>query len=180
MALTTFTSWNQLSARLAEKFESTDQIAAEVMAKSADLTKGFSAPEEKIQAIYDFVSLKIATLALPMEATGFRARLPAEIVSSGYATEQDKMLLFTALIRAAKLPAIVALAGAPDNAESLLPRPSMFTHVLAWCGKDGPGFWLDPSVEVAPFPHGGRQPARQAGVSACCRTRKKTPRSLAG
>ena len=20
-----------------------------------------------------------------------------------------------------------------------------------WCGKDGPGFWLDPSVEVAPF-----------------------------
>ena len=61
------------------------------------------------------------------------------------------MLLFTALIRAVKLPAIVALAGAPDNAESLLPRPSMFTHVLAWCGKDGPGYWLDPSVEVAPF-----------------------------
>jgi hypothetical protein len=151
VALTTFTSWNQLSARLAEKFESTDQIAAEVTAKSADLTKGLSAPDEKIQAIYDFVSLKIATLALPMEATGFRVRNPAEIVSSGYATEQDKMLLFTTLIRAAKLPAIVALAGAPDNAESLLPRPSLFTHVLAWCGKDGPGYWLDPSVEVAPF-----------------------------
>jgi transglutaminase-like putative cysteine protease len=151
VALTTFTSWNQLSATLAGKFSSTDQIAAEVIAKSADLTKDLSTPEERIQAIYDFVSLKIATLALPMEATEFRARNPAEIISSGYATEQDKMLLFTKLIRAAKLPAIVALAGAPDNAESLLPRPSMFTHVLAWCGKDGPGFWLDPSVEVAPF-----------------------------
>jgi Domain of Unknown Function with PDB structure (DUF3857) len=151
VALTTFTSWNQLSARLAEKFSSSEQISPEVMAKSADLTKGLSAPDEKIQALYDFVSLKIATLALPMEATGFCARLPAEIISSGYATEQDKMLLFTALIRAAKLPAIVAVAGAPDNAESLLPRPSMFTHVLAWSGKDGPGFWLDPSVEVAPF-----------------------------
>jgi len=151
VALTTFTSWKQLSARLAEKFESTDQIAPDLIANSADLTKGLSAPDEKIQALYDFVSLKIATLALPMEATGFRTRNPTEIISSGYATEQDKMLLFTTLIRAAKLPAIVALAGAPDNAESLLPRPSMFTHVLAWCGKDGPGFWLDPSVEVAPF-----------------------------
>jgi hypothetical protein len=27
----------------------------------------------------------------------------------------------------------------------------MFTHVLLWTGKDGPGFWLDPTVEVAPF-----------------------------
>jgi hypothetical protein len=151
VALTTFTSWNQLSARLAEQFASGDQIAPEVAAKSADLTNGLSAPEEKIQALYDFISLKIATLALPMEATGFRGRALAEIISSGYATEQDKMRLFTALIRAANLPAIVALAGAPDNAESLLPRPTMFTHVLAWCGKDGPGFWLDPSVEVAPF-----------------------------
>jgi hypothetical protein len=151
VALTTFTSWKHLSARLAEKFESSEQIASEVIAKSADLTKGLSAPDEKIQALYDFVSLKIATLALPMEATGFRARNPTEIISSGYATEQDKMLLFTELVRAAKFPAIVALAGAPDNAESLLPRPSMFTHGLAWCGKDGPGFWLDPSVEVAPF-----------------------------
>ncbi|MDP9340348.1 MAG: DUF3857 and transglutaminase domain-containing protein [Acidobacteriota bacterium] len=151
VALTTFTTWNRLSARLAEKFESTGQIAPEVMAKSADLTKNFPTPEEKIRALYDFVSLNIATLELPMEATGFRARPPAEIMSAGYATEQDKMLLFTALVRAVKLPAIVALAGAPENAESLLPRPSMFTHVLAWCGKDGPGFWLDPGVEVAPF-----------------------------
>ena len=34
VALTTFTSWNQLSARLAEKFASSDQIAPEVIAKS--------------------------------------------------------------------------------------------------------------------------------------------------
>ena len=151
VALTTFTSWNQLSARLAEKFTSTAEIAPEVITKSADLTQGLTVPEEKVQAIYDFVSLKIATLALPMEATGFRGRAPAEIISAGYATEQDKMRLFTALIRAAKLPAIVALAGAPENAAALLPRPTMFTHVLVWCGKDSAGFWLDPSVEVAPF-----------------------------
>ena len=42
VALTTFTSWKQLSARLAEKFASADQISAEIIAKSVELTKGFS------------------------------------------------------------------------------------------------------------------------------------------
>jgi hypothetical protein len=151
VTLTTFASWKQLSARLAEKFEASENIAPELISKSGELTKAAKSPEEKIEAIYDFVSQKIATLELPLDANGFRARAAAEILSSGYATAEDKLVLFCALIRAAKIPAIVALAGAPDNAEPLLPRPTMFTQTLVWTGKDGPGFWLDPSVEVAPF-----------------------------
>jgi Domain of Unknown Function with PDB structure (DUF3857)/Transglutaminase-like superfamily len=151
MTLTTFTSWYQLSTRLAERFEATENIAAEVISKSSDLTKTAKNPEEKLEAIYDFVSQKIATLELPLDSNGFRARAAGEILSSGYATAADKMVLFSALIRAAKMPAIVALAGAPDNAETLLPRPTMFTQALVWTGKDGPAYWLDPTVEVAPF-----------------------------
>jgi hypothetical protein len=153
VALTTFTSWKQLSARLAEKFEATENIAPELIAKSNDLTKSAEKPEEKIEAIYDFVSQKIATVELPLESNGFRPRAPAEIITSGYATPEDKMVLFSALTRAAKMPAIVALAGTPESADKMLPRPSMFTHALVWTGtgKEGPGFWLDPSMEVAPF-----------------------------
>jgi Domain of Unknown Function with PDB structure (DUF3857)/Transglutaminase-like superfamily len=153
VALTTFTSWKQLSARLAEKFEATEHIAPAVLAKSRDLTKSADKPEEKIEAIYDFVSQKITTVELPLESNGFRPRAPAEILSSGYATPEDKMVLFSALTRAAHMPAIVALAGAPDGADKLLPRPSLFSHALVWAGtgKEDPGFWLDPSMEVAPF-----------------------------
>ncbi|HEX3370929.1 MAG TPA: DUF3857 domain-containing protein, partial [Candidatus Acidoferrales bacterium] len=153
VALTTFTSWKQLSARLAEKFEATENIASQVIAKSNDLTKSVEKPDEKIEAIYDFVSQKITTVELPLESNGFRPRAPAEILSSGYATPEDKMVLFSALTRAAHMPAIVALAGAPDGADKLLPRPSLFSHALVWAGtaKEGPGFWLDPSMEVAPF-----------------------------
>ena len=153
VALTTFTSWKQLSTRLAEKFEATENIAPPVIEKSNDLTKPSGKPEEKIEAIYDFVSQKITTVELPLESNGFRPRAPSEILSSGYATPEDKMVLFSALTRAAKMPAIIALAGAPDAAEKMLPRPSLFTHTLAWTGtgKEGPGFWVDPSTEVAPF-----------------------------
>jgi hypothetical protein len=153
VALTTFTSWKQLSARLAEKFEATENIAPAVLAKSGDLTKSAEKPEEKIEVIYDFVSQKITTVELPLESNGFRPRAPAEILSSGYATPEDKMVLFSALTRAAHMPVIVALAGAPDGADKLLSRPSLFSHALVWAGagKEGPGFWLDPSMEVAPF-----------------------------
>jgi len=153
VALTTFTSWKQLSTRLAEKFEATENIAPQVIAKSNDLTKSVEKPEEKVEAIYIFVSQKIVTVELPLESNGFRPRVPAEILSSGYATPEDKMVLFSALTRAAKMPAIVALVGVPDNSEKLLPRPSLFSHALVWTGtgKEGPGFWLDPSMEVAPF-----------------------------
>jgi hypothetical protein len=151
VTLTTFTSWKQLSARLAENFMPKEDLAGEVIAKSAVLTKTAKTPEEKIEAIYDFVSQKVTTLELPLGSTGFHARAPAEILTAGYATAEDKMVLFAALLRAAKMPAIAALTGAPETAETLLPRPSMFTRALVWTGKDGPGFWLDPSVGVAPF-----------------------------
>ncbi|MDP9147494.1 MAG: DUF3857 domain-containing protein, partial [Acidobacteriota bacterium] len=151
VALTTFKSWKQLSSRLAQIFAPGDEIAPGVVKKFADLTATTKTPEEKVEALYDFVSLKIATLDLPLGSNGFRARAPVDILSAGYATPEDKMVLLAALLRAAKLPPIVALAGQPDVAETLLPRPSVFTHALIWTGKEGPGFWLDPSIEVAPF-----------------------------
>ena len=153
VALTTFASWKQLSARLGEKFEAPETISPEVIAKSNDLTKSAQKPEEKLEAIYDFVSQKITTVELPLESNGFRPGLPAGILSSGQATPEDKMLLFSALTRAANMPAIVAFTGAPDNADKLLPRPSLFSHALVWTGtgNEGAGFWLDPSTEVAPF-----------------------------
>lgn len=151
VALTTFESWEQLSARLAEKLAPKSEIGAEVQAQARELVRGAAGAKERVEAIYDFVSEKIATVDLPLDATGFRTRPAAEILSSGYGTAGDKAALFAALARAAQLPAILALAGAPETAETMLPRPSMFTHFLVWSGKDGPGMWLDPGMEVAPF-----------------------------
>jgi uncharacterized protein DUF3857 len=153
IALTTFTSWKQLSAKLADKYSSPAAVAPELVAKSAELTKSAKTAVEKIEALYDFTSLKIATLDLPLDANGFRIRPPGEILSSGYGTAPDKAALLAALLHAATLPAAVTLAGAPDSAESSLPRPSVFTHVLVWTAteENSPGFWLDPGAEVAPF-----------------------------
>ena len=103
----------------------------------------------KLEAIYDFVSEKISTTDLPLGATGFIARPANEILAGGYATPEDKFVLFAALTAAVKLNAGAALTGYCDARG--VPRPSVFKHLLISVRDEDSSFWLDPSLEVAPF-----------------------------
>ncbi|MBZ5541748.1 MAG: DUF3857 domain-containing protein [Acidobacteriia bacterium] len=151
VVLTSFASWEQLAARLAALLEPPATPAREIASKAAELTHSGAAPADNYQAIYEFVAQKIPTVDLPLGSTGFRARLPAEILASGYATPEDKAVLFAALAAAAGLSSRPALTGAPASAATQLPRPSLFTHLLLSAAGPAGEFWLDLSVEVAPF-----------------------------
>ncbi len=161
--------WDALSVRLDEQlmpgakllekissFEESMQelsrrrnVTPEIAAKALELTKATKSDRGRLGAIYDFVSQKIATIDLPLGATGFAARPANEVLATGYATPEDKFVLFAALATAVKLIARAALTGYCDK--SALPRPSVFKHLLisAYDGKKS--FFVDPSLEVAPF-----------------------------
>jgi hypothetical protein len=124
-------------------------VEPEVAAKALELTKEAQTNREKLQALYDFVSQKIRTIDLPLGATGFAVRPAKEILASGYATPEDKFVLFSALVSALKFNAVAALTGYCD--EKGLPRPSVFKHLLISVNDGKTDFWLDPSLEVAPF-----------------------------
>lgn len=151
VVLTSFPSWEQLAARLAALLQPPATPAREITAKAAELTHPAAAPADNCQAIYEFVAQKITTVDLPLGSTGFRARPPAEILASGYATPEDKAVLFAALAAAAGLSSRPALTGAPASAATQLPRPSLFTHLLLSAAGPAGEIWLDPAVEVAPF-----------------------------
>jgi hypothetical protein len=163
------TAWQSLSIKLDERLtpgakaleqtrtyeEAMKELAhkpvntPEIVAKAVELTKTARSKLEKLEALYDFVSQKIATVGLPLGATGFAPRLPAEIVSSAYATPEDKFVLFAALSSALDLPARAALTGYCEAKEPA--RPSAFNHLLITASDGQTTFWLDPSLEVAPF-----------------------------
>ena len=151
VVLTSFASWEQLAARLAALLEPPATPSREIAAKAAELTHSAAAPADSYQAIYEFVAQKITTVDLPIGSTGFRARPPAEILASSYATPEDKAVLFAALASAAGLSSRPALTGAPASAATQLPRPSLFTHLLLSATGPAGEIWLDPAVEVAPF-----------------------------
>jgi hypothetical protein len=119
--------------------------------KAQELTISANTDRKKLEAIYEFVSSRIATVDLPLNSTGFSPRTADEILSSGYATQEDKFVLLNALARAAyvKPDTNAILTGFCDK--SAVPRPSVFTHLDILAENFGYKYWMDPSLEVAPF-----------------------------
>ena len=124
-------------------------VSPEVAAKALELTKTAETNKGKLEGIYDFVSQKITTIDLPLGATGFATRPANEVLAAGYATQEDKFVLFAALATAVKLSSGAALTGYCDKGG--VARPAVFKHLLIAAEDGNSSFWVDPSLEVAPF-----------------------------
>jgi len=171
VALSTFGHWRTLSMKLADALtpgaiasdpqKSREEQWKELLAaprvpevvsqKAKKLTTSADSDSQKTEAIYDFVSTKIATIDLPLGATGFSVRTADAILSSGYATQEEKFVLFDALAKAVKLGARPVLTGFSDVTASAVPMPSVFKHLYIIGGGAHFKYWMDPSLEVAPF-----------------------------
>jgi hypothetical protein len=149
--LSTFASWLQLSSRLGEVLLPSTAPQAEVAKRGAELTDLDESPTAKLERIYDFVSQKISTVDLPLGSTGFQVRTAGEILSTGYATAEEKLVLFVGLCQSINLSGAGVLAGAPEHTETSPPRPSPFTQLLIATGENKRVVLLDPALEVAPF-----------------------------
>jgi Domain of Unknown Function with PDB structure (DUF3857) len=179
IVLTTFASWDALSKRLVERLRPSAEASKAVSDKAVEVAGSVSQRDAKIEAIYNFVSRKIATVDLPVGVAGFRTRSPAQILSSGYGMREDKFALFYALAYSFNLSVDAGFTGTQSHLSKQLPRPSVLaslfvltplgsttsvehdqTSVCAHCAK---GYWLAPDVEVAPF---GMIPASQRGKEA--------------
>jgi len=152
--------WPSLSYQLFKALSLPSQLPDQVVKLSQQLTASADKPIVKVERIYDFVSQKIKTVDLPLGATGFRPSPLLEIISSGYATQEDKFFLFHALAKAANLDAQAALVGSSKKVTALTATPAAFAHLLV--SNSACDCWLDPALEVAPF---GSIPAAYRGAS---------------
>jgi Domain of Unknown Function with PDB structure (DUF3857) len=144
----TFTWW-ALSHQLYYALLPPKNLPAEITDQAANLTQDAKTPEEKTQRIFEFVSQKIATVDLPLGATGFKPRPVAEILSSRYANPEDKFVLLEALGNAAGSGFEGLLIGPSKKIGPIVGSPSAFTHLVIQSGY--PDGWGDPSLEVGPF-----------------------------
>ncbi len=95
VSLSTFKSWDQLAERLAAVLLPTKEERSAMRERAFAISKGIV--DGETNQYYDFVSQKIKTVGLPPGATGFRRRKPLEILESGYASAEDKFVLFAAM-----------------------------------------------------------------------------------
>jgi len=152
ITITTYGSWEELANRLRASLEPSENVVREFYPKAKELTQGKKSAEEWISAFYDFVSQNIKTVELPLGATGYKTRMPSDILASGYATEEDKFVLFAAIGNNYCGPARAGLVISPtENPDTDLPQPGMFDHLLTMSGYPSINVWMDLNLEVAPY-----------------------------
>jgi hypothetical protein len=151
VVLTTFPDWASLLQTLRQPFGAASGPDPEVHRKAFDLARTATSPEEKLRALYDFVSQKIVTVSLPVGTTSFRLRPAPAVLSSGYATPEEKCGLLSALAKSTGLQTEVALVLPGASSKRGPADPAIFTSVIVFARTPARNLWLDPSVEVAPF-----------------------------
>ncbi|HUC54054.1 MAG TPA: DUF3857 domain-containing protein [Candidatus Cybelea sp.] len=157
VVLTTFASWQQLADRLRNLLKPSGELAPELLAKANELAKvptsdPTTTPSLRAEAFYTFVSQKIRTVDLPLGSTGFKTRNPSDVLASGYGTPEDKYVLFAALADNFFGPARAGLiSSSATDAQTSLPQPASFDHLLTTTGWPSINFWLDLNIEVAPY-----------------------------
>jgi len=147
VTLSSFLVWGVFLERFAQLIhpaEAPQTVSDKALALTATLVR----PQDKLEALYRFVSEKVATIDLPLGATGFRTHPPADILASGYATPEDKFVLLATLASSLNLQLDAGLAGSSEDLQKRLPTASLFTRILTMWGTS---VWCDASLEVAPF-----------------------------
>jgi Domain of Unknown Function with PDB structure (DUF3857) len=147
VVVTTFSSWEQLQRRL----QSSTRIAVSTMIfmqESQAMKNSAVDSTNRTVAHYNLVSTKVHTIDLPLDLGRFGKRKMEDVLSSGAGTPEDKILLYYVLSRSQMHILAVAASDAP---EKLLPRPSLFTQLVAVSEDGKRSVYADPSLEVAPF-----------------------------
>jgi transglutaminase-like putative cysteine protease len=105
IVLTTFRSWADFQVALQKSYDKALQVTPQLKDKAMELTQGTGKQEPDLRALYDFVSKNIHTVDLPLDSTGFRPRGAELILSSDYATPEEKCVLLSALAKSVGLRA---------------------------------------------------------------------------
>jgi tetratricopeptide (TPR) repeat protein len=150
-AVSTLSDWKQVGEWYAALQSGGTRVTPQIQALANKLTAGKTTPEQKLDAIYAYVSERIRYVALEFGIGGFQAHAAGVVEANGYGDCKDKAGLLQALLAAAGIKAYPALVNAlVDKVETAVPMPSQFDHVITVVPLNGKTLWLDSTLETAP------------------------------
>lgn len=148
--ITTFRNWEEVGRWYAGLAASRTTVSPAIAAKSAELTRGLTTNEEKLRAIYAFVSLKFRYISISFGTGRFQPHSADEVLANQYGDCKDKHTLFATMLKAVGIEAWPALIGAGIHFDPDVPSPAQFNHVITVVAGANPQ-WLDTTPEIAPF-----------------------------
>jgi tetratricopeptide (TPR) repeat protein len=152
IAWTTFKNWDEIGAwyRGLEK-DRTLPADAEVRSKVAELTAGKATEEEKVRALYAYVSTQIRYIGVAFGIGRYQPHRAVEVLLNQYGDCKDKHTLLAAMLEVLGLRPEAVLIGAGIRFNQAVPSPRSFNHLITRVVVEGKPVWLDSTAEVAPY-----------------------------
>ena len=151
MAWTSFTSWQAVGAWYRGLEGSRAVPDDEIKAKVAELTAGKSTEEEKVRAVYAYVSAQIRYIGVAFGVGRFQPHEADDVLHNQYGDCKDKATLLASMLFALGLHPDTVLIGSEIRLNEAVPSPSAFNHAITHVKLGGDDVWLDSTAEVGPY-----------------------------
>ncbi|MGC2163671.1 MAG: DUF3857 domain-containing protein [Silvibacterium sp.] len=151
ISYTTFRSWQEVGDWYASLARDRAAVTPEIQSKANELIQGKTSDDEKIEAIYNFVSTQVRYIGVDFGIGRYQPHSAETVLENQYGDCKDKHTLLAALLKAAGYDAWPALIGTSIKLHAELPTPMQFDHVITVVSLPHRVIWLDSTPEVTPY-----------------------------
>jgi tetratricopeptide (TPR) repeat protein/transglutaminase-like putative cysteine protease len=144
----TFRSWEEVSTWYSNLVKDQFESSAEIRKTVAEITKGLSSPEEKVDAVFRFMVSDIRYESLDLADHAYRPFKSRQTFDRKYGDCKDTAALFRTMLKEAGIEAYMVLirAGLAEKIDLVLPSMKIFNHAIAFVpgvGPKGKGLLMD-------------------------------------
>jgi len=149
--LSTFQSWQEIGSWYINLQQDRAKPSPEIRAKATELTKSATNDDEKLRAIYNFVSTQFRYIGVSFGIGRYQPHPAKDVLSNQYGDCKDKHTLLASLLDAVGIKALPVFINSARDIDPDVPSPSQFDHVITAVPQGDHLIWLDTTPEVAPF-----------------------------
>ncbi|RUM87034.1 MAG: transglutaminase [Thermovibrio sp.] len=153
ISITSLKSWNDVArwySELSKEAIKPDKLVREV---TLQVIRGKKSKEEKIRAIYNFVSQNIRYVGMEFGINGYKPHKASEVLKNRYGDCKDHATLLIAMLK------VIGVKGYPvliptmsrANMDPEMPMPTAFNHEIAAIRWNGKWLFMDTTSDFVPF-----------------------------
>ena len=149
--VTTESSWDRFGRWLIEQYRSHITPTPEIQSVVADLTRGLTSTDDKVEAIYRYVAEKVHYFGIYLDKSGLIPHEAEEIFKKKLGDCKDKSTLFITMLEEAGIRAYPALvdSGSYYWSDPDFPMIFQFNHVITHIPGATRAQWFDPTAPPA-------------------------------
>jgi tetratricopeptide (TPR) repeat protein len=149
--ISSFNSWDQVAGWYASLQKPRVQVTPEIQAKAKELTHDKKTEDEKVQALYNYVSDKFRYIGISLGIGRYQPHAAPDVLANGFGDCKDKHTLFAALLQSIGVNSYPVLIHSSIKLDPDVPTPAIFDHVITAIPKGDKFTWLDTTPGAAPF-----------------------------